>query len=273
MTRFYFMAGLPRAGSNVLGALMNQNPDVCCTPQTNTPEVLKALHQEPAQYESVRLGVTGTYHAALLEYALTGLYSTTDKPSIIDKNRMWGAPYFFTLLTGLLGEPPRIIAPVRPLAEVIASFVRKASENPETNWIDREMVEADFFPYWRKPLDDARVDWLLRPGGLIDGALLSLAGAFRDETSASFHLVPYADLVAEPGKTLDGIYDFLGLPRYAHEIDLVPAGPRHADGDVLGVPDLHTVRPTLSITAPPPETVLSDYAMSRCALEDYWTEH
>lgn len=265
-----FMAGLPRSGTTLLSAILSQNVGVYLSPQSDLSEHLRVIHQH--QGEDVRLGVLGQQHDALLRGAPAAFYSDLADRTVIDKSRRWGAPYYLRLLEHVLGEPPRILSPVRPLAEVVASFVRKAQENPETNYIDRQMIADDFLPYWRKPLDDARVDWLLQPGGMLDTAMLSVSSAYREEKAHLFHVFTYADLVAEPGKTLDGIYDFLGVERFPHDFTEIPAAEPHADAEVLGVPDLHTVRPTLAATAPPPEEVLSDYALTRCAIEDFWTE-
>lgn len=271
MKRFFFMAGLPRSGSTLLANILNENPDVYASALTDTTQVLRYLHQQPASFESFQLGAVTKQYDSLLKHSLEAAYQDIPERYVIDKNRMWGTPYYLRLLEFILGEPPKIICPVRPLPEIVASFIRKANENPETNFIDRNMVNEDFLPYWRKPLNDARVDWLLKPGNMTDAAMLSLAGSFRDESASSFHLVPYERLISKPQETLDGIYGFLGIPRFHHTLDLIGPGEKHNDADVLGIPDLHAVRPSLTITAPPPEEVLSQYGMQRCLLEDFWT--
>lgn len=271
MQRIQFMAGLPRSGTTLLGAIMSQNPAVYVSPQSDLTEHLHRVHLESMKGEDVRLGVLQAQHNSLLRGVIPAFYADTPQPLVIDKSRRWGAPYYLRLLQEVMPEQPRILSPVRPLAEVVASFVRKAQANPDSNYIDQQMIAEDFLPYWRKPLDDARVDWLLQPGGMLDAAMLSVSSALKPETAHLFHLFTYADLVDEPGKTLDGIYDFLGVDRFAHDFTTIPAAEPHADAEVLGVPDLHTVRPTLAATAPPPETVLSDYALTRCQIEDFWT--
>lgn len=271
MQRIQFMAGLPRAGTTLLSAIMSQHPDVYLSPQSDLTEHLRRVHIDGMKGEDVSLGVLQAQHQSLLRGVIPAFYADTPQSVVIDKSRRWGTPYYLRLLTEIMPEPPRILSPVRPLAEVVASFVRKAQANPGSNYIDRQMVAEDFLPYWRKSIDDARVDWLLKPGGMLDTAMLSVSSAFKPETAHLFHVFTYADLVDEPGKTLDGIYDFLGVDRFAHDFTAIPAAEPHADAEVLGVPDLHTVRPTLAATAPPPEEVLSDYALTRCEIEDFWT--
>lgn len=269
---YYFLAALPRTGSTLLRTILNDNPQVWATPVTATPNVLRGLQQEAPSYEQVRLDTDLLgLHLALVRNGLAAMYADRPERYIIDYSRMWGAPYFYNMLTGILGAPPRIVVTVRPLTEIVASFIRKAEANPD-NFIDREMRDRDFWPYHRKPLNDARVDYLLSADSPLQGAMLSLAGAYREDTTKSFHIVRYADLVAQPDKTVADVYDFLDIPRYPHTFDDLAASNARADTEVLGIPDLHTVRPTLEITAPPPETVLSDYGMARCVLEDFWTD-
>jgi sulfotransferase len=268
---YFFLSALPRTGSTLLRTMLNENPDVWATPSTATPEVLRRVQQEAPTYEAVRLDTDLLgLHLSLVRNGLAAMYADRPERYIIDYSRMWGAPYFYNMLRTILGRPPRIVVTVRPLPEIVASFVRKADANPD-NFIDREMRERDFWPYHRKPLNDARVDYLFTADSPLQGAMLSLSGAFRDETADSFYIVNYADLVSEPEKTVAGVYDFLGIPRYEHSFEKISANNVQRDTEVLGIPDLHTVRPELEITAPPPETVLSDYGMTRCLIEDFWT--
>lgn len=266
------MAALPRTGSTLLASILNQNADLWVTPHTATTEVLRRLEQEAPGYESVRLGGLIPQHLSLVRNAIPAMYSDRVERYIIDYSRMWGAPYFYNLLCTALNERPKIIVTVRPLPEIVASFIRKAEANPQTNFIDTEMANRDFWPYHRKPLNDARVDYLLSHDSPLQGALLSLASAYREETADSFHIVRYADLVSEPDKTVSGVYDFLGIPRYGHTFNGITARDVQSDLAELGIPDMHAVRPILEITAPAPDTVLSDYAMTRCLIEDFWTE-
>lgn len=272
--KFYgFMSGLPRSGTTLLSSIVSQNKDVWITPQSDLYEHARNIVNTTPDFESFRLGVMHRESFSLLKNLIGAFYADAPQSYIIDKSRAWGTPYFLNILPSLLnGQTPKILCPVRPLAEVVASFIREANKNPGINFIDRDMTAKDFFSYWRKPIDDARVDWLLQPGGMLDTAILSVSSAFKSETEHFFHVFTYYDLVNEPSKTLDSIYDFLGLDMFIHDFTVIPPAEPHADAEVLGVPDLHTVRSTLAVTAPAPEDVLSDYALTRCQIEDFWTE-
>lgn len=272
VTRYRFMAGLPRTGTNALAAVLSQNPAVFLSPQSELAEQMLTIERTARGCEDVALGTMADNHAALLGGSLDAFYAHQSQSVIIDKSRRWGTPYLLQMLTRVLGESPRVLCPVRPLTEVVASFVAKAQQH-EGNFIDRAMREQEFMPLYRKPIDDARVDWLLSPGGLLDLSILSVYAAHHPETRHHFHVYSYADLVTEPGKTLDGIYDFLGVDRFAHDFSNLPGEAETHSGRMLGVPDFHAVRPVLSAQSPDPAEVLTDYGMARCQMEDFWTAH
>ena len=39
--KIFFLAGFPRAGNTLLTSILNQNPDVCCTANSITLEIMK----------------------------------------------------------------------------------------------------------------------------------------------------------------------------------------------------------------------------------------
>jgi hypothetical protein len=41
--KIFFLAGFPRAGNTLLTSILNQNPDICCTPNSVTLEIYKDI--------------------------------------------------------------------------------------------------------------------------------------------------------------------------------------------------------------------------------------
>lgn len=266
--RVAFLSGLPRSGSTLLTALLSQRDDVYVSGLSVAADVISYAHLTLPQTEQHTAGET-TQAASLLTHALDAMYADRPEPLIIDKSRMWGSPYYRRVLTQEIGVPLRILAPVRPLAEVVASFVRMCRAAPD-NYIDRAMVNDDFYPYWRKPIDDARTDWLLLPNGHLGGAMLSLHGAYQSETTDEYCVIQYARLCDNTGETLREIERFLNLEPFDYRLDEI-AGAPHNDAQVFGIPNMHHVRERIERIDPAPETILSPYAMARCELEDFWT--
>ena len=257
---FHFLAGLPRSGSTVLAVILNQRPDVYASPQTDLLQVMHLLESQIPGLESHRAGLRREGYANMVRSLGETFYADVDVPVVIDKNRAWGTPYNLRLAR-LLNPDVRILATVRPILEVLASFVIQARAHPETNFIDAAMARTDFYPAQYRPIDDARCDWLMRPNGEIDRAILSAAQA-RAHPGA-FHLIAYDDLVSDPVETMAGVSRFLGLDPFAHDFDDLREVDVHDDEAAFGLPDLHQVRPELARRSPPPEDVLSPYVLAR----------
>ena len=41
--KIFFLAGFPRSGNTLLTSILNQNPDICCTPNSVTLEIYKDI--------------------------------------------------------------------------------------------------------------------------------------------------------------------------------------------------------------------------------------
>lgn len=257
---FHFLAGLPRAGSTVLTAILNQRPDVYASPQTDLLQVMYLLEDQIPGLESHRAGLRREGYANVVRSTGEAFYAEVDAPVVIDKNRAWGTPYNLRLAR-LLNPEVRVLTPVRPMLEVLASFITQARAHPGTNFIDVAMAQQDFYPAQYRPVDDARCDWLMRPNGEIDRAILSVAQA-RVHPEC-FHLIAYDDLVSDPVATMDGVARFLGLDPFDHDFDDIREVDAHDDEAAFGLPDLHRVRPKLARRSPRPEDVLSPYVLAR----------
>ena len=45
MKEYYFFTSMPRAGNTLLGSLINQNPNLCLTPNSIVPDMLWELER------------------------------------------------------------------------------------------------------------------------------------------------------------------------------------------------------------------------------------
>lgn len=268
MTAFHFMSGLPRSGSTLLSALLGQRPDVYCPGITNTPTAFEFVDGQMGRDESAQLGTSQGQRASLLRNLLPAMYADRPEPVVIDKSRLWGIPYYNVLTAKALGREPKIIAPVRPLEEIVASYIRLCRVNPG-NFLDRAIEAGNISTQFRKPLDDTRVDTLLMPNEHVSLSMLAIHAAFQPETTHLFCLVEYRNLVDDPIKELRRVEEFLGLNPYDYSLTGIK-GAAYNDA-ALGMIGMHDVRPEVARQDPPPETVLSEYALQRCRLEDFWT--
>jgi sulfotransferase len=265
------MSGLPRAGTTLLSVLIKQNPRLLLTEESSLADHMRNVHQSMGGKEDVMMGNNVSRHQELLRGMLKAYYAQDDSSHVIDKCRHWAAPYFIRLLNEATGTRPRIIIPVRPLAEVVTSILLHLRAHPMGNFVDRQMLADDFLPFWRKELDDARVDYLLRPGAMLDMAMLGIDTALKGEADADFMLFTYDELVEDASLVLDRIHEFIGAEPFKYDLTELSNTTQQKDAEVLGLPGFHDVRSEISRTSVSPENVLSDYALERCSTEDFWT--
>jgi sulfotransferase len=262
MKKIYFMGGLPRSGSTLLTCLLNQNPEVYSSHASELLNSMNKYRYMIAEYEAFRLGLMKENYLSVFKNMPQSFYKNETKPIIIDKNRAWGAPFSLDIANDFT-DNIKIIYVYRPILEVLASFVQLARKNPQTNYIDVGILNEDFVTQYYRPIDDVRCDWLMQPNGHIDSALLSLGMGLKEEYKHMFHIVHYDDIVSKTQETLSGIYNFLGIDDYTHNLKKLQPYSNPEDANILGVPELHKVRSKIKKESLPPEEVLSSYVIEK----------
>jgi hypothetical protein len=219
---FHFLAGLPRSGSTVLAALLNQHPDVHASPTSGLGEVMfntfKAWQGSSAEQAAPDVDQIKT----VLRSIMDAKYAKVDKPVVIDKARNWAEASTVQVLKDLLPYKPKIIATVRNIDECAASFVRIAKPNdPEQFLRNSELI-----------------------GHLKESYTALLSGYNYDKSC--FLFVEYEDMMADPKKQLARIHEFLELGDFDYDFDhLDEYAPKERDEEIWQIPNLHAVAPKL----------------------------
>jgi sulfotransferase len=255
---FFFMAGLPRSGSTLLSAILNQNPDVHVGPQTDFARMMLALYHETQRSETAQSGYNPDGFFNVMKQVPSSFYFNINKKYIIDKNRTWGTIDNIKLLE-LLSTDIKIICPIRPILEILASFVRLAENNPD-NFIDKRL--GDIPAGYYRPKNDARCDLLMAHSEGLEHDIYSLASALQPEHAHKFHFVVYQDLITNPAETMEGVYEFLGIPKHNHNFQNLRWVKMPNEDAVFGIPNMHAVGSKLK----PSDTdisILSDYVTEK----------
>lgn len=255
------MAGLPRSGSTVLSAILNQNPEVYSSPQTDLLALLYKLESEIPQLESYRAELLFSSYDAAIRGIPDNFYTPIKKSIIIDKNRGWGTPYNWDNLSPYLNPNGKVILTMRPILEVLASFVKIGRQTQKAKNILPYFNNDLWVSHYREPTD-AIVDNLMIPNGEIDRCILSIANLlhnYRDRV----HVVWMKDLTEFPSQTLNGIYDFLELDRFKHNFDNIKEVDKHNDLSGYGMVGLHDLKKKLTKSQTDPHEVLSDYCIQK----------
>lgn len=265
---FYFMAGLPRSGSTLLSSLLNQNPRIFSGPSSPVVPAMIAIERELANCE-LYLGHPKPEQARqIISSVLSQYYSDRDEPVIIDKNRSWTNNIEY--IQGYFGITPKIICPVRDVAEILASFISMVHRNPfhvqgKVNFIDEMLVKTN------TPLTDSnRCRLLASPDGILGQSVEGLRKVLMEGYDQSVHLVEYKDLVNKPQETLNKIYDFLGEEHFDHDFKSIENINRELDSQVYGIADMHEVRPVLQNTSKKPQEVLPQEILDLCVGAEFW---
>ena len=258
---YHFMAGLPRSGSTVLTALLNQHPDVYASPQTDLLGMLYELNNSIPNYESYRAGLIHPGYKNVMTNISKNFYSHIEKPVIIDKNRGWGTPYNWDNLSGLVNAEGKVILVMRPILEVLASFVKV---------FDKTEAELDYAPYLNKDLwvasyrgkTEAQIEFLMQPNGEMDRAVFSIANLLKNHRDRVLP-VWFDDILQDPQGTMNNIYDFLGLDKHMHNFNLIEESDAHDDVSGYGILGLHDIANKLKNPGTKPEDYLSDYLIAK----------
>ena len=222
---FLFQAGLPRTGSTVLSAILDQNPDIHAGQNSPVCQLMWDIQVscENGASQQLRASDRAVFQDDLLNILPDLYYSHVPEPTVVDKCMTWTLPLNLNLIRRYITSDPKIVVLTRPVDEIVESFVNA---------------------YHRAGLD-CDVD-LLRAKG--EPIMRSADGAqwAREMNTGEFLFVEYADFMADPATTLERIYNHYGLPVFDHNFDNIEC--HHPENELVhGVPGLHTVRSELGI--------------------------
>lgn len=263
------MAGLPRAGSTVLGSILNQNPRFYSSPSSPVLSTMFAV-EDHLRNDELFHGYPKPQQANQIISSIPyQFYSDVEKPVIIDKNRAWPArvPY----IEGYIGQKAKILVPVRDIDEILTSMITMIRRNPyqegqgRINFIDEQLVKLNI------PLsDDNRCEYIAGPQGILGQSLNAIVEGVKQGFLDRMYFVEYKNLVSNSQETLQGIYEFLEEEPFEHTFDNLENQSREQDVRTYGLADMHEVRPTLQSTAPSPNQVLSQQVIEKCKGMDIW---
>jgi sulfotransferase len=261
---YHFLSGLPRSGNTLLSAILNQNPDIYSSPISPVSESMWN-YKSSCYTEAINRNKENKLRSETFLYSfIDNFYKDIEKPTIIDREKMWGTPGNLELIKEYITPNPKIIFTVRNVLDIIASFVKM-----DADYIKKDIYNSEYFFANYRSEKDAVVEHLMAVNGDIDKALLSLASAFLPENKGMFHIVEYNDLVLKPEETMSGIYKFLELPEYQHNFNKIEKVEVDSD-EAIGLPkSLHEIRNSLSQSTTNLD-ILSDYIKHKYSNMEFW---
>lgn len=255
------MAGLPRSGSTVLSALLNQHLNIYSSPSSNLVSMLHKLDQQIPNYESYKAGLFHDGYKNVMNGMADNFYSHIDKPLIIDKNRSWGVPYSWNNLSGYVNPKGKVIITMRPILEVLASFVKVIEKSEEITGNAAYYNEGFWAAHYRDKRD-AQVDYIMRLNGEMDKSIFSVVNLLKNHRE-SVHVVWFNDLMENPQDTLNKIYDFLEVNRCKNNFNSIKKVDKQDDLKGYGILGLHEINNKLKNPETEPQKYLTEYVIAK----------
>ena len=232
--KYYFLGGLPRAGSTLLTALLNQNPNFYASPTSGLMDICFTVRNQWNNQHEHKAIPCDERQTRVLKGIINSYYEEIDKPIIFDKCRGWLS--WIEPLEHILEQKVKIIVPVRDIRDVLSSFEllwRKQSKHGQ--------VPGEKENYIQFQTLQGRLDFWSRSDQLVGIAYSRIKDAFARGLKDRLHLVPFEKLTTQPEITMRGIYEVLGEPYFQHQYDNVE-NPHKENDREFGWDDLHTVR-------------------------------
>lgn len=253
MDKLFFTAGLPRSGSTILHAILNQNPEIYAS---STSGLLQILYKLRTDWESIPEHRASRDESELQKVNLfksipVAYYAHIDKPVVFDKCRAW--PAEIELMERVLGHKIKMLVTIRDLRDVLASWELLHRNNP----LYHKQIEVK--DYLNSQTLQGRLQIYTSGDQPIGVAFNRIKDAIQRGLRDRLHFVHYEELCRNPARTMAGIYEFFELTPYKHDFENIT--PTSVEDDrVYGFDNLHKVRPTLKPQKSKWREVLGDAA-------------
>jgi hypothetical protein len=249
MKNLYFLGGLPRSGSTLLGSLLNQHSDIYVSPTSPLGDVVsdieKTLERVSIQFTFDRKEVSYNVYKAVL----ANFYNHIPKSTIIDKHRFWGKN--LDVVQMFLSNKPKVIATYRSIPEVITSYISLIERTKhKDNFIDNHL-RNDNLPI----TNDNRAEYIWRY--YVSPSYESMIYGITKYPHL-IHLVEYNQLISNPQEELNKIYDFLEVPIYQNTFHNIDNACGEQKDEAWGLKGLHDIRPNLSKISQNPIDVIGE---------------
>lgn len=256
MRKVCFLSGLPRSGSTMLGAILNQNPDFRAGMSSPVFSLVNILLPKLSTANEFGVFFSDAARVNVLRGLFESYYKDQHDRVIFDTNRSWTQK--LPVLLELFPDA-RMVCCVRPINEILQSFERQYLKYP--------LQLSQIIGYDPDTTVYVRSEQLMLGGGLIGLALNGLKEAFYGENSERLMLVSYQSLTTNTAATLARIYDFVGEPLFDHDFGNVAFQASEFD-QFLGAPGLHSVRQ--EVRAVPTNVSLPPDIVARYAGAPFW---
>ena len=258
----HFDSGLPRCGTTMLTALLNQHPDIYAAPQSVLPVLLQAsfdiLYEIPDQIYRDPICSDNVLSNIMFNY-----YQDIKEPIVIDKSRLW--PDNIPKIKKYINKKPKFICCVRNPLDILASFITLLENSNGLNYIDANLK------YKNLDINNTnRCRLLMSEEGTVYRSMKILQKAFQDGYRDLFMLIDYDSLVSNTNDKLNELLYFLGLETFTFDLDNINVRFKEDSFKSFGLKDMHKVRHSVCKTSRDYKSVLEKSIIEEYKDLDFW---
>ncbi len=251
MKKIYFLSGLPRSGSTLLGSILTQNPEITVTPTSPLLDLLcftnESFDKLSANYTFDKESFSNEAYKALINV----YFNQFKTPVVFDKHRGW--PKNMIPAKMFITENPKIICTYRSISEIITSYIVLIEKNKnKPNFVDDDLKKLNI------PITTENRAKILWKNYISDPYQSTIYGIENFKKNMFF--VSYNDLIYNTSKTLEEIYSFVNLPKYKnHNFENITNFCAEEKDSAWGIDGLHEIRKKLEKTSANTNDVLGSY--------------
>ena len=192
--KLLFLVAMPRSGNTLFTSIMNQNPNIACTPNSITLEIIKDL------FLLKQTDVFQNYpdHQSLdniLDSVYVNYYKNWPQKYIIDRGPVMTKGNF-ALMQKHFKKPFKCVVLLRDLMDVLASYMKWYIEEP-TSFVNK----------YGDTTDEQKLSRIMNSKGAVAKDLEAIKNAFNYPDIC--HFIKYDDLVQNPEEEINKVYTFL----------------------------------------------------------------
>ena len=224
---FIALSGLPRTGSTLLSAILDQNPEIHAEGNSAVCQLMWDMQVSCETVASEQL--TANNRQATQDSRVSAIpaiyYRNTKATHIVDKCRSWTLPANMDMLKRYVRDDPKVIVLTRPIDEIVQSFVELRKANGWQGDVESDLLIPDSEPIMRS----------------LNGVKWA-----QENNNGEFLFIEYADFVADTQGVIGSIYEFCGFDSFAHDFDMIVNN--HPENDsIYGLIGQHDIRSNISL--------------------------
>ena len=227
--KLFFLIAMPRSGNTLFASIMNQNPEIVCTANSITLEIMKDLFllkktdvfKNYPDYKSLDNVLDSVYDI---------YYKDWPQRIIIDRGPVMTTGNL-ALIQKHFKRPFKCIVLLRDLIDVLASYMKWYTENPDS-----------FINRFNCKNDEEKLGMVMNKNGAVAKELEAIKNSYNYPGMCLY--IKYDNLVTQPEKEIRRVYEFINMPYFNHtfkDLKQININGIGYDDTVVGK-NMHTIR-------------------------------